>query len=223
MVPLNDHDLHILAVNLQFTHLRTIIDIETLITRRGYMRIIVSSLFAILMATVSHAATPRGAMKQPAAHNQDMKTAAESLQLHVKPMVLFDAKAVLVGPSVALEIPVVKYFSLGAMINANMVPMAPFTAVLDFDAFAKGYYSFKIGNYDASVSATIPLGYSLLVQSAFNRSTSSHGFNFGVVPGFEFYFNRHWGMFTELGFSAHVFSSTLIPNGQFGIGVTYAF
>lgn len=160
-------------------------------------------IFSLLLCGTSYAATAKGA--------------TEKLQLHIKPILLF-SDITAIGPSAALEVPIVKHFSLGGLFNTIIGTGLGTVLILDFDVFAKGYLPLKLGEYQASVYAAIPMGFSLTL---FSRSVGP-SFNFGLVPGFEIFIDKEWGLFTELGFNVHV-SRQAVMAGQFSIGATYLF
>lgn len=145
------------------------------------------------------------------------KHLSEARQIHVKPVMLFGDLGVLLGPSVGLEVPIMPYFSLGGVFNA-IFNFKYKTTMLDFDAVAKAKYPMRLGAYDAAAYAAFPIGFSLWLLPR----TVQAGFNFAALPGFEFYIDRHWGIFTELGFSIHAFSPSM-TQGQFSIGISYLF
>jgi len=192
---------------------------------------IIACVFAFMFLTCPAFSEPRmGSPVYP----------SDFVQLHVKPLLIFSGTGTSIGPSVALEFPVARYISLGGAINAsflslpflssqvivgngniNISPSSATLTTLDFNVIAKASYPLKIGHYDASLYGALPLGFSLAILSA-ERTVARPGFNFALVPGFEFFFDDSWGIFCELGFNLHVFGSA-IPAGQFAVGGTYIF
>lgn len=146
------------------------------------------------------------------------KHLSKARQLHIKPTMLFGSGGVLLGPSVALEIPVVKHFSLGGMLNTNHYFGRNTTTILDINLYTKFFYPLRLSTYHASAYLAAPLGFSL----AFGDKIGP-GFNFALLPGFEFYIDRHWGLFSELGLNLHHIASPSLVLGQFSIGVSYLF
>lgn len=142
---------------------------------------------------------------------------SEATQLHIKGSTLFGSGGMAMGPGLGMEFPLFKYLSLGGQFNSFLFFEGTTQAILDFDVFAKGIYRMHIKGYDAAAYLNVPLGLSLAKRSSVNLY-----FNFGILPGFEFYFNRHWGIFAELGLKLHIAKDTLV-NGEFGLGLSYAF
>jgi hypothetical protein len=179
------------------------------------MRILAISLLAISLAVPSAAKETNG------------RHSTEQVQLHLKPIILFDSWGATLGPSVGVEVPIHKYFSLGGLFNANFGLSGGFNVILDFDAVAKGFYPLRIGDHDAAVYGSVPIGLSVGVFSALGITGAGAGFNFGIIPGFQFYINDSWGVFTELGFNFHLLrisgATATSPAGQFAIGATYVF
>lgn len=143
------------------------------------------------------------------------KHLSEVRQVHIKPFMLFGNYGTTMGPSVSLEIPIMKYFSLGGLFNANF-HFAAKTTILDFDAFAKLLYPIRLGSYDASWFMLMPIGFSL----GLTPKATKPGFNLALLPGFTFYLDRHWGIFSEFGLNIHSFDNSF-TQGQFSIGISY--
>lgn len=172
------------------------------------MRFIVALFITMLCGTAIAEKTPK---KVEAKHLSDNR------QIHAKPTIIFGNYGTTMGPSIALEIPIMKYFSLGGIFNA-IFHFEHKSTILDFDAFFKARYPLRLGGYDAAVYGLMPIGFSFAVSSA----STSPGFNFALLPGFAFYLERHWGIFTEFGLNYHTFGHNM-AQGEFSIGVTYLF
>lgn len=160
---------------------------------------------------------PSVAEEGPKKEEPSPKHLSEVRQLHFKPTMLFGNYGTTMGPSIALEVPIMQYFSLGGLFNA-IFHFGGKTTILDFDALAKVMYPVRLGNYDASWYLLAPIGFSL----GLTPHATKPGFNFALLPGFEFYLDRHWGIFTELGLNIHTFDNTF-TQGQFSIGISYVF
>lgn len=153
-----------------------------------------------------------------AQNNGPLKHLSQARQIHIKPILHFGNYGGMMGPSIGLEIPIMKYFSLGGVLNSIFNFGTRTTTILDFDLLAKAMYPLRLGSYDATAYVALPTGFSL----ALAPRTTSPGFNFAALPGFEFYLERHWGIFAELGFCVRNFGSAMVQ-GQFSIGVSYLF
>jgi hypothetical protein len=96
----------------------------------------------------------------------------------------------------------------------------------DLDGYLKVLYDAKINDdYSIGLYARLPVGLTLAKLGTF----FALGFNVGLVPGAEFFFNRHWGIYAELGFFHHSLFPVKhglgfhAPAGTFSFGASYKF
>lgn len=112
--------------------------------------------------------------------------------------------------------------SLGLLFTSNLFG-------IDLDASLKALYRINVGkNLGLGIYARAPVGVSMLVTGGF-----SMGFNVGVIPGVEFYFDESLGLFGELGFHHHslfgitdtarLLGAMHLPHGVFAAGILWAF
>lgn len=99
------------------------------------------------------------------------------------------------------------------------MPFMPHFFGGDIDVALKASYRVKLSR-DMDL---VPYG-KVFVGPSF--SSAGVGFNIGFTPGVEFFFTRHVGIYTELGFVHRSYFGTPswhLPLGSFNLGLTYRF
>lgn len=132
------------------------------------------------------------------------------------------------------------YLSFGLRIGAGFFAMvnrgvlvSQWNPTVDIDVQPKFQYDFPVSEGYLGIHVAIPVGVSLgtLAVAISQGGTTIVGWNIGILPGVDYYFDEHWGIFGDVGFMFHGFPSQIanngrssaLPGGQFDIGAFYAF
>lgn len=111
-----------------------------------------------------------------------------------------------------------KYLAIGGRFDAYFHSTG---SILDISPYGKFQYAFNVPKGYLGIRLVIPIGVSIGIAS--NKAIA--GWNIGILPGVDYFFDEHWGIFTEFGFSFHGFSSFSGSGatGAWNIGASYAF
>lgn len=115
-----------------------------------------------------------------------------------------------------------KYFAVGGRFDAYFHGTAIGTvSILDISPYGKFQYAFDVPSGYLGIRIVIPIGVSIGVIN--NRAQA--GWNLSILPGVDYFFDEHWGIFTEFGFSFHGFPTITDggASGEWNVGVNYAF
>lgn len=152
---------------------------------------------------------------------------AEPFELYSKASMLMGGDWVAPGLVIGVDAPVGtektrSYFSLGGAVASYYQAR---TSILDLSFTARPNYTIRLaeGYGFLNVYAQLSVGPSTMFNNPVNW-----GYHAGIAPGVRYFFDRHWGVFGELGYSFHTLIANGLPNrnigaGVFGIGATYEF
>jgi hypothetical protein len=113
-----------------------------------------------------------------------------------------------------------KYVSFGPRLSVLFGDSGVFG---DIDVFVKGQLPIDVPHGFLAAQLMVPIGFSV---EGYGRR-SAVGLNLGVMPGLQYYFNRHIGLYYNMGFDYHGINKDSgfqhFLNGVFELGFAYAF
>ncbi len=147
-------------------------------------------------------------------------------ELSIKSLLpFFGGGGVIPGVGIEVDTAIGKknYFRVGGLLGAQFSVAGNGDSLLDLDLMLMPQYPIAKSSKYLVAYVSIPIGVTLRPLMNY----AAIGMNLGFIPGVRYFFDDHWGILTELGFSYHTIlttrGNTSLPGGIWNLGAVFAF